>query len=373
MLAADAASSWGLRPAGVFVDEISQWSDTSGPRRLWESVSSAVAKQSDALLVALCTAGDPAHFSRRILDHALQSPLWRVNEVPGPSPWMDAARLAEQRERLLPSVYARLFENVWTASEDRLASPQELSECVTLDGPLEPDSAHRYLIALDLGLKRDRTVAAVCHREGAQVTLDRVEVWQGSRLKPVRLATIEEWVIEASKRYNHAHVIADPWQTVGSLQRLRGKGVRCEEFAFTAASVGRLAAALFNAIRDRALALPPDNELLDELAHVRLRESSPGVFRLDHDSGRHDDRAVALALAVTTLLQGPEHSVGGAFLEVWERELAERADGPTTIVQRHPELQGPTPTDDGRPGALRPGCRHRWKDRMCVFCGGAKP
>jgi len=45
--------------------------------------------------------------------------------------------------------------------------------------------------------------------------------------------------------------------------------------------------------------------LLDELAHVRLRESSPGVYRLDHDSGRHDDRAVALALAVTTLLQDP--------------------------------------------------------------------
>src|SRR5207248_2981551 len=70
VLAADAASSWGIRPSAVFVDELTQWSDTSGPRRLWESVSSAVAKRSDAKLTVLCTAGDPAHFSRSILDHA---------------------------------------------------------------------------------------------------------------------------------------------------------------------------------------------------------------------------------------------------------------------------------------------------------------
>ncbi len=89
------------------------------------------------------------------------------------------------------------------------------------------------------------------------------------------------------------------------LQRLRGRGLVAEEFPFTAASVGRLASGLFNAIRDRAVALPPDEDLLDELQHVRLRESSPGVFRMDHDAGRHDDHVVALALAVTVLLQDP--------------------------------------------------------------------
>lgn len=133
--------------------------------------------------------------------------------------------------------------------------------------------------------------------------LDRMEVWQGTRAQPVSLEDVEAWVLEAVRYYGGARVVADPWQAVGTAQRLRSNGVEVEEFAFTATSTGRLAAALFNAIRDRALALPPDEELLDELAHVRLRESSPGVFRLDHDSGRHDDRAVCLALAVTTLLQ----------------------------------------------------------------------
>jgi hypothetical protein len=57
------------------------------------------------------------------------------------------------------------------------------------------------------------------------------------------------------------------------------------------------------------LRLPDDPELLDELANVRLRESSPGVLRMDHDAGRHDDRAIALALASHRLVSRDERAV----------------------------------------------------------------
>ena len=43
-------------------------------------------------------------------------------------------------------------------------------------------------------------------------------------------------------------------------------------------------------------------------AESRLRETSPGVFRLDNDPDKHDDRAVALALAAHALAGSP----GGA-------------------------------------------------------------
>lgn len=315
VLAADAASSWGLRPSAVFCDELCQWPDTPAPKQLWASVSSAVAKRDDSRLIVLTTAGDPSHFAHAVLEHALSSPLWRVNEVPGPAPWMDQERLAEQRARLSESLYSRLFLNRWTAAEDRLTTGDALRECVVLDGPLEHDPAFRYLISVDLGLKRDRTVALVAHRDGRRIVLDRLATWQGSRAKPVVLEEIEEWVASTAVAYGSARVVADPWQAVGLCQRLRGRGLAVEEYAFTAASVGRLAASLFNAIRDRAVALPADEELLDELEHVRLRESSPGVFRLDHDAGRHDDRAVALGLAVTVLLSEPTVPDFGRFWE----------------------------------------------------------
>ena len=50
------------------------------------------------------------------------------------------------------------------------------------------------------------------------------------------------------------------------------------------------------------VSLPQNQELLDELANVRLKESSPGVYRMDHDPDKHDDQAIALALAANHLI-----------------------------------------------------------------------
>ena len=274
-----------------------------------------MAKVPESRLVVLTSAGDPAHWSRKVLDHAYADALWRVHEVAGPPPWADRGRLEEQRRRLPESSYLRLFENQWTSAEDRLTSLDDLRACVLLDGPLEPASGVRYVIGVDLGLKDDRTVAAVCHAEpdraGVRVVLDRMEVWQGKRARPVDLGVVEEWLAEAGKRFNRARVIVDPYQGVGLAQRLRRAGLSVDEYAFSAQSVGRLAVALHTAIRDHRLSLPDDEELIDELANVRLRETSPGVLRMDHDADRHDDRAISLALAV--------------------RYLAETAGGPATL------------------------------------------
>ena len=60
------------------------------------------------------------------------------------------------------------------------------------------------------------------------------------------------------------------------------------------------------AVREHRMALPDDAELLDELATVRLRESTPGVYRLDHDASGHDDRAVAIGLAALALTERAE-------------------------------------------------------------------
>lgn len=310
VLAADAASAYGLLPYFVVADELAQWKTTPEPRRVWEATVSAMAKVPGARLVVLTTAGDPTHWSYKVLEHARASRRWRVSEVSGPTPWADPEALEEQRGLLTESAYARLHLNQWTAAEDRLTRPEDLAACVTLDGPLAASGGRRYVIGVDLGLKRDRTVAAVAHAEpmgdggdtGTRVVLDRMEVWAGSRQVPVRLGEVEAWIDQAVRTYNNASVILDPWQAVGMAQRLRSKSVRVEEFTFSAGSVGRLASTLHLLLRSRALALPDDDELLDELANVRLRETSPGVLRMDHDADRHDDRAIALALAAQWLL-----------------------------------------------------------------------
>jgi hypothetical protein len=69
--------------------------------------------------------------------------------------------------------------------------------------------------------------------------------------------------------------------------------------------VGRLAVTLYRLLADRLLLLPADQDLVDELVNVRLRETAPGVYRIDHDEGRHDDRVVSLALVAHRLAEQP--------------------------------------------------------------------
>lgn len=332
VLAADAPGAWGLRPAFLIVDELAQWAETSSARRLWEAGVTAMHKVPGSRLAVLTSAGDPAHWSYRLLEHARSDPLWRVNEVPGAPPWAPSERLEEQRRQLPESSFRQRFLNEWVEAEDRLTSRDDLAACVVLDGPLPPQAGRSYVVGLDVGLKHDRTVAAVCHVEvesrewaergeegwrqrstpiAATVVLDRMQSWQGRPGSPVELQRVEEWLTEATRTYRGARVVYDPFQAVGSMQRLRSRGIVVEEFTFSSSSVGRLASTLHMLLRNRRLALPDDPELLEELGNVRLRETSPGVLRMDHDPDKHDDRAIALALAAHRLLErAPGGSVG---------------------------------------------------------------
>lgn len=305
-LEADVASSEGLLSPWYVVDELPNWADTPTARRMWTSVFSGVPKWAGCRLVVIGHAGDPAHWSRKVLDVATATG-WRVHEIPGPLPWVSASDLAMQRALLLPSEFARRHLNVWTAGEDRLTTAEDLAACVQLDGPVEPRGGRFYVVGLDIGLKNDRTVAALCsvpqswEGRAPVVELDRLGVWSGSRDEPVQLDDVEAWLIEVHQRYEAAFVV-DPYQAAQLCQRLRARGFPVVEHAFTQQSVGRLARRMFQVIADHAVRLPDDEDLLDELANVRLRETSPGVWRMDHDAGRHDDRAIALALGCWGLL-----------------------------------------------------------------------
>ena len=88
-------------------------------------------------------------------------------------------------------------------------------------------------------------------------------------------------------------------------QRLRERRVRIVEFTFSNASVGRLAHTTHRLLKDRQLKLYDDEALIDELGNVRLIETSPGSYRIDHDSGEHDDRVISLSFAAQHLLTPP--------------------------------------------------------------------
>jgi phage terminase large subunit-like protein len=316
VLAADAAGAWGLRPYYVSIDELAQWAETTSAQRLLEAVRTAVTKMS-ARMVITTTAGDPAHFAYAIRAHALEDPLWRVHEVAGPVPWQDPAVLAEQERALPPASFRRLFLNEWVDAADRLATLESLRRCAVLDGPLPPQRGLEYVIGVDLGLKHDRTAVAICHAVptddsadglGPTIVLDRLEVWSGSPDRPVSIRQVFNFVVNVANAYGAAKVVVDPYQAASLAQELWARGLRVEEFTFTASSNATLATTLYGLIAGGCLQLPDDAELINELSRVRLRETAPNVLRLDHDRGQHDDRAIAIALAAQDLIAHPPGS-----------------------------------------------------------------
>jgi hypothetical protein len=132
VLSADGASSWGLRPGFIVVDECAQWPSTRNARNVWTALVSATGKMPGCRLVVLTSAGEPSHWSHKVLKTAVRSKSWHVHEIPGPLPWADLQNLAEQRLLLTDSQYARLHLNQWTEAEDRLVSAADL-EAATAD------------------------------------------------------------------------------------------------------------------------------------------------------------------------------------------------------------------------------------------------
>src|SRR5439155_8989721 len=188
-------------------------------RRFHEAITSGLPKVPGARSVVITTAGDPAHWSRRVYDQALvESGLWRVSEVHGPAPWIPARLIEAERRRLPESSFRRLFENRWAASEDRLVRPDDVAACVSLAGPQPPRAGVSYVVTLDLGWRTDRTAIAVAHVEPAgdtrRVVLDRLEVIQGSREREVDLTGVEDLVLELAVQYGRAPVFFDPAQAV---------------------------------------------------------------------------------------------------------------------------------------------------------------
>lgn len=90
----------------------------------------------------------------------------------------------------------------------------------------------------------------------------------------------------------------DPAQALHIADRLQNKGLRTQAHLFSTTSNRSLAVGLHQSIRNQTLHLYPAEGLLEELSHVRLVEAPGNRYRIDHTSGRHDDRAVVLGLAV---------------------------------------------------------------------------
>lgn len=307
---ADAPSAYGHTPFLVVLDEAAAWPETENYRTLRRAIFSGLPKRPDSRLVVLTSAGAPGHSSARLLASAHRSEFWRVSEWPGPVPWLHPDALAAARENLTDTEYRRDVLNEWAAGDELLTDPDDLAACLdSARRPLDHDHRHRYVIGVDGAVTGDRYAVVVCHAERPAgsppvVVLDRLDVFAGSQREPIDLAGVGQHIADLSRLYR-ASVEADPAHIAETVQRLRRAGVSVSADQRTVSNNHAAATNLYRLLRARRMRLPDDPELSAELLRVRLRESTPGRFRLDAARGHglgHGDRASALSYAALALV-----------------------------------------------------------------------
>lgn len=314
IMSSDGASAYGLRPWLCIVDELPMWPSTGNYRNLWAAISSSIGKVPGSRLVVIGTAGPPVGLGHDVHDLAVANPQhWRTVTEPGPSPWWSAEDVAATRASLTDSEWRRLILCEFAEGDDSLTDPQAVADAIRPGDPVLPyrPSAGPYLLTLDIGTRRDLTAAAVSHMErrtdGRVVVVDRVMSWRPSKQTGGRVDLDEvQNAIERLAREYHAPVHFDRMMAEQLTSNLARHGILTREYVFSSAGANRLARALYIALRDRALSLPDDPELIDGFTSTRMIETTPGTVKLSNPAGHHDDIPTVIGMAVALLSERPD-------------------------------------------------------------------
>jgi len=303
VLSSDAPTALGLTPWRIFLDEIAAWPTGA----MFGSMFSASHKLPGCRVIAMTTAGSPTSWAYELWKNVKQSARWLVLERRELAPWSDTEQVEEAR-RLLPSgVFARYYDNAWTAADEAPFTLEQIERAT--DYGREPatggDGNHLHFVGVDLGLVNDATVISVVRQDRDRRAHKLVYTWyrQGSRESPVPIAEVEAELRSIQRRFGPTRIFCDPWQMKALIQAVPG----VEEFAFTTKSMQPLSSSLLVLIREGRLRLLDDPNLRGELLGLTIVEKSYG-WRIEAASG-HDDRVMALALAA--------HHADTEIVELW--------------------------------------------------------
>ncbi len=341
IIAADAASSYGLLCDFIICDELSIW-----PKRdLFDSLLSSAAKKKNCLLLCIMNAGFVDSWQWELREAVRQDASWYFSRLDGPvASWITAANLTEQK-RLLPRIaYERLWLNVWGSGSGDALDPDDVDRAVRLKGPAKrAKPGWAYFGGLDLGLSRDAAALAIVGLhvglrseteiepdlsdrqrmlieagvmempeptyqsevvEGTgRLRLARMEVWQPPAKGKVDIEAVEDKIVQLDRVFGMP-VACDPWQCAYLIERLKKQGLRVEAMDFTGNNLKSMCSAVLEAFGEGNIGLYNHPRLIADLKALRVVEKSYGV-RLDSPRGLngHGDCATSLAIALNLAKQ----------------------------------------------------------------------
>lgn len=339
VLPADAGSNMGLRGNLYILDEFVHWKN----QKVWNAIITGLHKVTPTLVTALSNAGLQGSWQHDVFEEAKADPArWVVFHKEGTlASWLDPAEIEQDRKLLPPSEGDRLFDNRWIdpATEHDYLRRGELVACEKLGERLGLvlrirrqviPPVDNYVAAIDYGPRRDRTALVVLHAAAdGLVVIDRLDVWQGRNYPGgvVPVAAVEDWVRDVRRQFNPRAWVIDNYQMEGTLQWMQREGMPAEAFNSRGGQGNYALAQHLRAlvvetrlvwypgagairVKDKRTETERLETLIDELAALRVKRMPYG-YRFDHESQKHDDRAVAIGMAALKAVEFAPMSLVG--------------------------------------------------------------
>lgn len=317
IMAADAMSSFGNKSDIVICDELTHWDNGD----LFHALLSGAEKRPDSVLVVITNAGllgswqHEAMLRMKEWDHAY------VYESPGPiARWMNTDRIKQIADTLPKGMASRVLFNKWVDSSEGCGylTRAEAQACVDRATTMGLGIAFvgkpgvKYYASVDYGSVKDRTAMCVGHFEKDIFVVDRLDVHQGDSEHRVPIELVENWIRDVHAKFNGPWFSVDPYQMEGVIQKLQFQ-IKLERFEARGGKANyEMAVNLHNLAVNGRLAWPLGagdlmvdgrrHTLVDEISELVVKPMVYG-YRFDHQSGKHDDRCVAVGMAALLAVQ----------------------------------------------------------------------
>ncbi len=259
------------------------------PRHLWEEVlRPALSDREGRALFIGTPKGKNWFFHLFARGRDERQANWESFTFPtGDNPFINPEEIDDARRSLPEAVFAQ--EYLARFVEDGAGVFTGVGDIITAR-LADPIVGARYTAGLDIGRHRDYTVLTILDSSGSLVYLDR--------FSRTSWGVMKRRTASALKRYNRAPAWVDS-TGVGDpiLEDLIRMGAACRGYRFTNETKAALVENLILMIDEKRIAIPPVQELVDELLIFEARNLPGGSVAYGAPAGYHDDCVISLALA----------------------------------------------------------------------------
>jgi hypothetical protein len=254
------------------------------------------------------------------------------------APWQDSSWLAQMKRSLRPNQFARMIRNEWVSTDSSFIEMAAFDACV------DPTLTRRVVgpdlpiwVGIDASVKHDSTaiVAVTWDYSASRAKLVWHRIFQPSPDQPLDFErTIEATILELRRKFRLRKVLFDPYQMAASAQRLRGRGVRIEEFPQSVPNLTESSQNLYELIMGRNIVFYPDDAIRLAISRAVAVEGARG-WKISKEKQSHKvDCVIALGMACLAAVRGAIYrgqppacaTYDNIRPESWRREHQEAAE-----------------------------------------------